>query len=74
MSPLYLFGDPVKAPPPVVAPSGLSPEESEIYKRLNDRVTKEKEKEKDAEEDVVKTNTDSFLNSYLTTMRSIQGV
>ena len=73
MSPLYLFGEPVKAPAPVVAPSGLSPEEAEIYKRLNDRVTKEKEKEKDAEEDVVKTNTDSFLNSYLTTMRSIQG-
>lgn len=74
MSPLYLFGDPVKAPAPAVVATGLSPEEAEIYRRLHDRVTKEKEKEKDAEEDVVKTNTDSFLNSYLNTMRSIQAV
>jgi hypothetical protein len=72
-SSLYLFGDPVLPPTPTPAPLGLSPEETEIYKRLNDRVIKAKEKEaKDKESDVVNTNTDVFFSSYMETMRNIQ--
>jgi hypothetical protein len=73
MSALYLFGDPV--PPPQQAapqPAGLSPEEAEIYKRLHDRSIKAKEKE--SQVDVITTNDDDFLVSYITTMRNIQGV
>jgi hypothetical protein len=53
-------------------PAGLSPEEAEIYKRLHDRAIKAKEKE--SQLDVVKTNDDDFLNSYMATMRGIQGI
>lgn len=69
MSSLYLFGDPVKAPPQPPQPTGLSPEETDMYRRLHERVTKEKEKENTAPV----TSTDSFINSYISTMRAIQG-
>jgi hypothetical protein len=70
-NPLYLFGDPVKVKPPPPQPVGLSQEEAEIYKRLHDRVTKEREK--GGEESVVEDNSDSFINSYINTMKTIQG-
>lgn len=69
-NPFYLFGDPVKVKPPPPQPVGLSQEEAEIYRRLHDRVTKEREK---GEESVVEDNTDSFINSYIHTMKAIQG-
>lgn len=71
MSSLYLFGDPVPAPPVQTAPVGLSPEETEIYKRLHDRATKAKEKESVVEP---QNTNDDFLNSYMTTMKGIQGI
>ena len=74
MSPLYLFGEPVKVPPQPTPPKGLTPEETEIYKRLHDRVTKEKEKDEDLEESTVRTNTDPFVDSYVNMMRTIQRV
>jgi hypothetical protein len=68
----YVFGDPVpQAAPPPPAPVGLSPEEAEIYKRLDDRVNKAKKKS-DINESV-STTTDNFLISYLNTMKAIQG-
>jgi len=73
-SSLYLFGDPVKPPPPPPSTTGLSQEESEMYKRLHDRVTKEKEKIESLNEDTIRTNTDSFVNSYMNTMKVIQSV
>ena len=44
-SPLYLFGEPVPAPipPPVVQTTGLTPEEQEIYKKLQDKVNRSTE-------------------------------
>jgi hypothetical protein len=71
MSSLYLFGDPVSPPPAQTAPVGLSPEETEIYKRLHDRATKAKEKESPVEPP--NTN-DDFLSSYMATMKGIQGI
>jgi hypothetical protein len=72
MSSLYLFGDPITPPPQVVPPKSLSPEEAEIYKRLHDRVTKEKEQEQDPV--VIHKGVDPFINSYLDTMRNIQRI
>lgn len=69
MSSLYLFGDPVKPPPQQPQPTGLSPEEADIYRRLNERVTKQKENEMG----IPNTPTDSFIASYVSTMRFIQG-
>ena len=71
MSSLYLFGDPVSPPPVVTQPVGLSPEESEIYKRLHDRAMKIKEKESAVEPP--NTN-DDFLSSYMTTMKGMHGI
>jgi len=67
----YVFGDPVpQAAPPPPAPVGLSSEEAEIYKRLDDRVKKAKSNLNPTEN----TNTtDNFLVSYLNTMKAIQG-
>jgi hypothetical protein len=67
----YVFGDPVpQAAPPPPPPVGLSSEEAEIYKRLDDRVKKAKSNLNPAEN----TNTtDNFLVSYLNTMKAIQG-
>jgi hypothetical protein len=66
---LYIFGDPVSQTVPPPAPVGLSPDEAEMYKRLQDRVNKAKETP-DATK--VTNGTDTFLSSYLTTMRAIQ--
>jgi hypothetical protein len=74
MSSLYLFGDPVAPPPQVVAPKTLSPEEAEIYKRLHERVTKEKEQGQDQDPAVIHKGIDPFINSYLDTMKNIQRI
>jgi len=71
MSSLYLFGDPVPLPPQQKAPVGLSPEETEIYKRLHDRSTRAAQ---DETSNAVITNVDSFMTSYMSTMRSIQAI
>jgi hypothetical protein len=41
-SSLYLFGEPVPVPPvaPIVPISGLTPEEQDIYKKLQDKVSR----------------------------------
>ena len=74
MSSLYLFGDPVPVPVAPTAPVGLSPEETEIYKRLHDRATKAKEKELEGGSKTAAADVDAFLNSYMITMKGIQGV
>jgi len=72
-SSLYLFGEgkqkePEPAGPP--PPAELSPEEQDIYKKLNEKVTKIQAQKKPAEPD---SNTgDTFLTSYMDTMRFIQ--
>ena len=74
-SAFYLFGDPVPVSVPPPAPVGLSAEETEIYERLNDRVVKAREKDAmDKQGHNTTTNSDSFLTSYMATMRSIQGL
>lgn len=67
----YVFGDPVPQAPPPPAPVGLSPEEAEIYKRLDDRVQKAKTNSNTSE--TTTKSTDNFLVSYLNTMKAIQG-
>ena len=44
-SSLYLFGEPVPVPvqPPVTPTNGLTPEEQDIYKKLQDKVTRSTE-------------------------------
>ena len=67
----YVFGDPVpQATPPPPPPVGLSSEEAEIYKRLDDRVKKAKSNLNTTE---TTAPTDNFLVSYLNTMKAIQG-
>jgi hypothetical protein len=72
MSSLYLFGDPVVPPPNAPQTTGLSPEEAEIYKRLHDRSIKAKEKDLQAGSKT--SDEDTFFNSYMETMKNIQGV
>jgi hypothetical protein len=72
-SSLYLFGDPVNPPKASPSPDGLSPEEAEIYRRLHDRVMREREKEKPTV-NPVQNNTNEFLHSYVNVMRTIHGV
>jgi len=62
-SSLYLFGEPIPLPaPPAVAPvTGLTPEEQDIYKKLQDKVARTTEK-KDTEEK--KLNLEQQLTSW----------
>lgn len=50
-SSLYLFGEPVPspAPPPVTPTLGLTPEEQDIYKKLQDKVNRTTETKETAE-------------------------
>ena len=71
-SSLYLFGEgkqkePEPAAPP---PTELSPEEQDIFKKLNEKVTKIQAQKKPAEPD--SNTSDTFLTSYMDTMRFIQ--
>jgi len=71
-SSLYLFGEgKQKEPEPAASPpSELSPEEQDIYKKLNEKVTKIQAQKKPAEPD--SNTSDTFLTSYMDTMRFIQ--
>jgi hypothetical protein len=69
-SSFYLFGDPVKpAPPPPPPEAGLTSEENEMFKRLQEKVKKLKEVEKKPEEP---EDPNLFLKSYVETMRMMQ--
>lgn len=79
MSSLYLFGTPVPPPPPPQQPQGLTSEENEIFKRLQDKLTKLQQEEK--QKQVIKSpnidaaalsGVDGFLGSYMDTMKLIQ--
>jgi len=72
-SSLYLFGDPVNPPKVSPPPDGLTPEEAEIYRRLHDRVTREKEKANPVG-NPQGNSADTFLHSYVNTMKTIQEV
>jgi len=50
-SSLYLFGEPVPIPPPaaVTPTTGLTPEEQDIYKKLQDKVNRSTESKETAE-------------------------
>jgi len=78
MSSLYLFGMPVPAPPPPPQqPQGLTAEENEIFKRLQDKLTKLQEDEKKTIKSpnidaAALSGVDGFLGSYMDTMKLIQ--
>ena len=72
-SSLYLFGEGKQKEPEPAAPappSELSPEEQDIFKKLNEKVTKIEAQKKPAEPD--SNTSDTFLTSYMDTMRFIQ--
>jgi len=62
-SSLYLFGEPVPVPPqPSVTPTnGLTPEEQDIYKKLQDKVTRSTES---AQTEKKKMSLDQQLTSW----------
>ena len=72
-SSMYLFGEPIPLPtPPPVAPvAGLTPEEQDIYKKLQDKVARTTEKK---ETDEKKMNLEQQLTSWykenMTALRS----
>ena len=53
-SSLYLFGEPIPipAPPPIAPVSGLTPEEQDIYKKLQDKVARTTEKNETTEKKI----------------------
>jgi hypothetical protein len=68
-SDLYLFGDPMPAPPAPTPPSkGLTPEENDIYRRLHDKVQKESAKPDEKPETAVA----SLMNWYTKNMGYIR--
>jgi len=68
-SDLYLFGDPMPAPPAPTQPSkGLTPEENDIYRRLHDKVQKESAKPDEKPETAV----GSLMNWYTKNMGYIR--
>jgi hypothetical protein len=71
-SSLYLFGEgkPSAAPPPPpAAPSELSPEEQDIFKKLNEKVAKIQAQKK---EPASKEEPDAYVSTYMNSMRYIQ--
>jgi hypothetical protein len=72
-SSMYLFGEPIPLPtaPPVAPVSGLTPEEQDIYKKLQDKVARTTEKK---ETDEKKMNLEQQLTSWykenMTALRS----
>jgi hypothetical protein len=71
-SSLYLFGEgkQKELEPAAPPPTELSPEEQDIYKKLNEKVTKIQTQKKPVEPD--SNTSDTFLTSYMDTMRFIQ--
>lgn len=72
-SSMYLFGEPIPLPtaPPVAPVAGLTPEEQDIYKKLQDKVARTTEKK---ETDEKKMNVEQQLTSWykqnMTALRS----
>jgi hypothetical protein len=75
-SDLYLFGEPTK-PQAQVPTTGLSPEESDIYKKLHEKVAKmNAERDKGSpkiDADKLTNTKDAYLSTYMDSMRIIQG-
>jgi len=72
-SSMYLFGEPIPLPtiPPIAPVTGLTPEEQDIYKKLQDKVARTTEKK---ETDEKKVNLEQQLTSWykenMTALRS----
>jgi hypothetical protein len=73
-SSLYLFGEPVPLPPPpMVTPSnGLTPEEQEIYKKLQDKVNRTAEnKETEEKKMTMKEQMTSWYKENMAALRTV---
>lgn len=73
-SSLYLFGEPVPVPPvaPIVPTTGLTPEEQDIYKKLQEKVTRSKESKETEEKKV--TVEQKLLSWYKENMGALRTV
>jgi hypothetical protein len=72
---LYIFGNP-KTPTVDPAPEGLNTDESEIFKKLNEKVKRHQEHMKDKEKPVgpQPTYQELFTNSYISAMTAMKSV
>jgi hypothetical protein len=73
-SSLYLFGEPVPLPPPpMVTPSnGLTPEEQDIYRKLQDKVNRTTEnKETEEKKKTMKEQMTSGYKENMTALRTV---
>jgi hypothetical protein len=73
-SSLYLFGEPIPMPPvaPIVPTTGLTPEEQDIYKKLQEKVTRSKESKETEEKKV--TVEQKLLSWYKENMGALRTV
>lgn len=73
-SSLYLFGEPVPVPavPPIIPTNGLTPEEQDIYKKLQDKVNRTKESEETTEKKI--TIEEQLTKWYKENMAAIRTV
>lgn len=77
-SALYLFGEPVPqppAPPPIPLSPGLTPEEQEIYKRLQEKINRTKAADTLKREEVGRGSTkDQLIKWYKENMSALRTV
>jgi len=73
-SPMYLFGEPVPMPQSITSPSspGLTQEEQEIYKRLHDKVGRNKALEELKKKEVNEPADKQFVKWYKENMNAVQ--
>ena len=71
-SSLYLFGEPIPVPaqPPIAPVTGLTPEEQDIYKKLQDKVNRVSEKNETTEKK--QTLEQQLLSWYKQNMQALQ--
>jgi hypothetical protein len=71
-SSLYLFGEPIPIPaqPPIAPVTGLTPEEQDIYKKLQDKVNRVSEKNETTEKK--QTLEQQLLSWYKQNMQALQ--
>jgi hypothetical protein len=73
---MYLFGEPVPVPPPPsIAPTtGLTPEEQDIYKKLQDKVNRSKEgEETEKKKETMEQKLTGWYKQNMEILRSYMG-
>lgn len=75
-SALYLFGPPKPATPPVAPPLGLTPEEQDFLKRLQDKAARVQPVTSDtpSTSDETSAEDEVLVSNYVSNMRQIQAI